>query len=143
MNFPAAHPSLKPEALFQTWLEIPATPRPPFFFTYEWQTKELTRKTGVEKVRSAFADSSVRKRVPKWEEMGYTQVVFVSVANTGVAIYGKRKSAQELDGKELARFASPTKSGNVPNKAHGAVGVGKSFVERNMGHSSTEMLLSQ
>jgi hypothetical protein len=36
-------------------------------------------------------------RGPKWEEMAYTAVVFVRVANTGVAGYGKRKSAQALD----------------------------------------------
>ncbi|GAC1671108.1 MAG: hypothetical protein PVS2B2_02230 [Candidatus Acidiferrum sp.] len=58
------------------------------------------RKTGAE-VCVAFADDVVIFRAPNREEMRYTPVVFAPfafalgkrVANTGVGVYGKRKSA--------------------------------------------------
>jgi hypothetical protein len=37
--------------------------------------------------------------VPFWEELIYTPVVFVRVANKGVTAYGKRKSAEVQENK--------------------------------------------
>jgi hypothetical protein len=46
-----------------------------------------------------------RKRVPKWEELVYTPVVFVRVANKGLTNYGKLKSVQapEKKGQKTGR----------------------------------------
>jgi hypothetical protein len=46
-------------------------------------------------------------RIPEWEELGHTPIVFVRVANNELTAYGTWKSAESIDSRPLtsAHFA--------------------------------------
>jgi len=80
----------------------------------KWEERGLVTRDLVTGEIKSGTDIVVRLSVPEWEEMGYTPVVFVRVANKGLTGYVKWKSVEVVENNGAGKWKS--ENGNWPEE---------------------------